>query len=190
MEFNIELQDEYVKLRPVKKEDYIRFLPLTKDKSLWTYFTEDLSNEKTLKNWVDDAIAQFKSKTRLAFAIIAKSQNQIVGSTSFGNISECDKRIEIGWTWIGKYFQGKGFNQHGKYLMLKYCFEELGLERVELKTDVLNIPARKAMLKIGLTEEGILRSHTQMINNRRRDTIYYSILKSEFEEVKFKNNWT
>jgi RimJ/RimL family protein N-acetyltransferase len=62
--------------------------------------------------------------------------------------------------------------------------------RVECKTDVLNIPARKALVKINMTEEGILRSHTLMTNNRRRDTIYYSILKSEWPKIKVQNNWT
>ncbi len=73
--------------------------------------------------------------------------------------------------------------------MIKYCFEELEFERVELKTDVLNLPARKAMIRLGLKEEGILRSHTLMTHNRRRDTIYYSVLKSEWAELKAKNNW-
>jgi RimJ/RimL family protein N-acetyltransferase len=131
-------------------------------------------------------VAQTRTSTRLAFTIIDKNKNQVIGSTSFGNISERDKRIEIGWTWIGKEFHGKGFNNNAKYLMLRYCFEKLDFERVELKTDILNTPARKAMTKIGFIEEGILRSHTLMTNNRRRDTIYFSMLKSEWNEIKMK----
>jgi len=61
------------------------------------------------------------------------------------------------------------------------------MQRVEIKTDVLNMAARKAVAKIGMVEEGILRSHTQMIRNRRRDSIFYSLLKSEWEGVKEKN---
>ena len=189
MDFNIELQTEDVKLRPIIKEDFNQLIHLTKDESMWIYFTSDLSVAGILENWISDAIMQGIEKKRLAFAIIDKKQNQVIGSTSFGNISNYDKRIEIGWTWIGKKFQGKGFNDQIKYLMIKYCFEELCFERVELKTDVLNVPARKAMLRIGLTEEGILRSHTLMTHNRRRDTIYYSVLKSEWNELKTKNNW-
>ena len=112
-----------------------------------------------------------------------------MGSTSFGNISLRDKRAEIGWTWIGQNYQGKGINSEIKYLMIKYLFETLDFERVELKTDVLNIKARKALLRIGLKEEGVLRSHTLMTHGRRRDTVYYSLLKSEWEEIKLKNNW-
>jgi RimJ/RimL family protein N-acetyltransferase len=67
-----------------------------------------------------------------------------------------------------------------KLLMLKYCFETLKLKRVEFKTDVLNMPARKALLKLGTIEEGVLRSHTLLTHSRRRDTIYYSVLESEW----------
>jgi RimJ/RimL family protein N-acetyltransferase len=73
--------------------------------------------------------------------------------------------------------------------MIKFLIETLDFERVEFKTDILNIPARRALLRIGAKEEGILRSHTLMTHNRRRDTIYYSILKSEWNEIKIKNNW-
>ncbi len=189
MNFSIELETPNVKLRPIQEDDFEHLLSLTKDKSLWIYFTSDLSVPEILKEWINDAVAQTRAKTRLAFTVIDKEKNQVIGSTSFGNISFRDKRIEIGYTWIGKEFQGKGFNDQMKYLMMKYCFEELEMERVELKTDVLNIPARKAMLRMGLTEEGILRSHTLMTHNRRRDTIYYSVLKSEWAELKAKNNW-
>lgn len=103
-----------------------------------------------------------------------------MGSTSFGNYSERDKRIEIGWTWLGKDYQGNGYNVQAKELLLNYCFEVLELERVEAKTDVLNKAARSSLLKSGFTEEGVLRSHTLMTNNRRRDTIYFSVLKSEY----------
>jgi RimJ/RimL family protein N-acetyltransferase len=189
IDFDIVLESENVMLRPIKKEDIDAFIGLTKDRSMWVYFTSDLSIAMELIKWVDSAIEETSCKKRLAFTIIDKEKNEIVGSTSFGNISDYDKRVEIGWTWIAKNYQGKGINNQIKYLMLKYCFENCDFERVELKTDVLNIPAKKALTRIGAIEEGILRSHTLMINNRRRDTIYYSVIKSEWNEVKTKNNW-
>jgi RimJ/RimL family protein N-acetyltransferase len=73
--------------------------------------------------------------------------------------------------------------------MLKYAFKTIDFERVEIKTDVLNLPARNALLRIGAKEEGVLRSHTLMTHGRRRDTIYYSILKSEWSEIKKRNSW-
>jgi len=183
------LQTDEVLLRPLLMENFEQLADLTNDQSMWTYFTSDLSDKAVLRDWIADAILQKENKTRLPFAVIDKASRKIVGSTSFGNISYRDKRIEIGWTWLGKEYQGKGINNQVKYLMISYCFEVLDFERVEFKTDVLNIPARKALSRIGMTEEGVLRSHTLMTHDRRRDTIFYSVLKSEWNALKIKNNW-
>lgn len=189
LDFNLILESEKIKLRPLTADDYTHFLKITADESVWIYFAYDLSVESELKVWMNIAMEDLKNENRLPFAIIEKATGNPVGSTSFGNISYRDKRIEIGWTWICREFQGKGVNSELKYLMLKYIFETLGFERAEIKTDVLNLPARKALQRIGATEEGILRSHMLMTHGRRRDTIYYSVLRSEWEEVKKKNNW-
>lgn len=189
VDFELILQTDEVLLRPLVMEDFEQLADLTNDQSMWTYFTSDLSDKEVLRDWIADAILQKENKTRLPFAIIDKASRKIVGSTSFGNISYRDKRIEIGWTWLGKEYHGKGINNQVKYLMISYCFEVLDFERVEFKTDVLNIPARKALSRIGMTEEGVLRSHTLMTHDRRRDTIFYSVLKSEWNALKIKNNW-
>jgi RimJ/RimL family protein N-acetyltransferase len=189
LDFNLILETGKTKLRPLSADDFTPFLRITTDESMWIYFTYDLSVETELKVWMNTALEEMKNKNRLAFTIIEKASGNPIGSTSLGNISYRDKRIEIGWTWISREFQGKGVNNDIKYLMLKYIFETLGFERAEIKTDVLNLPARRALQRIGAREEGILRSHTLMTHGRRRDTIYYSVLMSEWEEVKNKNNW-
>jgi RimJ/RimL family protein N-acetyltransferase len=189
LDFSIILQTDEVLLRPMISADYFSFEKLTDEESMWIYFTKDLSVKTELMKWVETAINDIKNKSRLAFTIIEKSTGNPIGSTSLGNISNADKRIEIGWTWIARVYQGKGINNQIKYLMLKYIFEILGFERAEIKTDILNMPARKALQRIGATEEGVLRSHTLMTHGRRRDTIYYSVLQPEWEEVKRKNNW-
>jgi RimJ/RimL family protein N-acetyltransferase len=189
IDFNLTLQTVKILLRPLISEDYISFEKITTEPDVWTYFTYDLSVKTELKSWVEIAVSDIKNKSRLAFTIMDKITGNAIGSTSFGNISYRDKRIEIGWTWITKDYQGTGVNNQIKYLMLRYAFEESGFERVEFKTDVLNLRARKAFQRIGATEEGILRSHTLMTHNRRRDTIFYGILKSEWEGIKSRNNW-
>jgi len=187
--FNIVLENSNILLRPMDLKDAQDFYKVTSEKSLWIYFTSDLSVKSQLMEWVKTALKAREKEERLPFTIINKPTHEIIGSSSFGNISYRDSRIEIGWTWLAKEYQAKGFNQQVKYLMLKYGFETLNMQRIEFKTDVLNTAARKALTKIGCTEEGVLRSHTLMINNRRRDTIYYSILKSEWPGVKQKNQW-
>ena len=172
----IVLESDHILLRPLQVADFPALLELTQDASLWTYFTHDLSTLTGLETW---AAGHF-SGDRLQFVVIDKATQQVLGSTGFGNYFPRDQRIEIGWTWLGKAFQGTGINAQMKSLMLQYAFVELEMLRVEFKTDVLNLPARQALLRLGATEEGILRSHTVMTQGRRRNTIYYSFLRGEW----------
>ncbi len=103
---------------------------------------------------------------------------------SFLNISYHDLRLEIGSSWLGKDFRGTDVNRHSKFSMMRYAFEELNFERVEFKTDVLNERARNGLRKIGGIEEGVLRSHMTMWNDRRRSSVYYSVLKNEWSQLK------
>ena len=116
--------------------------------------------------------------------IVEKKTNKYVGSTRYGNISLENKRLEIGWTWLGKEFQRAGINISCKYLLLKYAFEDLQFNRVEFKTDVINIASRNAIENLGASVEGIFRQHIITQEGRIRDTIYYSILYYEWNIIK------
>jgi RimJ/RimL family protein N-acetyltransferase len=188
LDFYITLQTESVSLRPMQVTDYEKFKPIS-SYPMWKHFTQDLADSEHLKLWVEESILARERKTRIPFSIVNRHTGDIMGSTSFGNISKRDRRLEIGWTWLGKPFHGTGINEQVKYLLLKYSFETLDYERVEAKTDVLNAPARNAMKRLGMIEEGVLRSHTLMTSGRRRDTIFYSVLKSEWNDLKRYNNW-
>jgi RimJ/RimL family protein N-acetyltransferase len=181
---NLELETSRVLLRPMKASDYDSFLPLTQDEDAWAYFTLNLKDPDQLLQWVNVAMEERKAGLRRPFTIIDKRSGQVAGSSSLGNISFHDLRLEIGWTWLGASFRGSGVNLHAKFAQLSYVFDILGFERVELKTDVLNQRSRAGIRKIGAVEEGVLRSHMAMWNNRRRDSVYYSILKSEWPELK------
>ena len=189
IDFDINLRSYSLLLRPVESNDIHHYRGLTNDESMWIYFTSDLSVDSELEEWVSSAIKQRKQKIRLAFTVIDLASDTVVGSSSLGNISWRDKRVEIGWTWLGRKYQSQGINAQVKHLMLKYCFDDVGFVRVEFKTDMLNCPARKALENLGIVEEGILRSHTLMTHGRRRDTIFYSSLISEWPSVKEMNGW-
>jgi len=92
--------------------------------------------------------------------------------------------VEIGWTWIAPPWQRTAINTEAKYLLLKHAFEKLGCIRVELKTDSLNERSRAAILRIGAREEGTFRNHMITSTGRFRHTVYFSILDSEWPEVK------
>jgi RimJ/RimL family protein N-acetyltransferase len=154
------------------------------DEEMWKYFSYNLGDEAQLDKWMQLAFNDKKAETRRPFTIIDKSTGQIAGSSSMGNISYHDLRLEIGWSWLGTNFRSTGLNKHAKFSMMRYAFEELNFERVEFKTDVLNERARQGLRKVGGIEEGILRSHMTMWNNRRRTSIYYSVLKDEWPELR------
>ncbi len=172
-------------ITPMKSEDYEVFLPLTtKSPELWKYFTKDLSIATDLKEWVNDAMKEKAAFIRMPFTITDRDTKQVCGSTSFGNISFFDQRVEIGWSWLAADYIGMGVNMAVKFALMSYAFEVMKMERVEAKTDFLNERAKAGLLKIGMIPEGVLRSHMQMPGNRRRDSAYYSILKDEWRERK------
>ena len=179
------LETNKVILRPIAQEDYQSFLTLAQqDPDMWQYFSLNLANEAQLTKWMEMAFADKKSETRRPFTIIEKATGQIAGSSSMGNISYHDRRLEIGWSWLGKDFRSTGINKNAKFSMMRYAFEMLQFERVEFKTDVLNERARQGLRNVGGVEEGILRSHMTMWNERRRTSIYYSVLKDEWPGLK------
>ncbi|WNJ17616.1 GNAT family protein [Pontibacter sp. G13] len=173
----------------IQLSDWEDMLPLTQHSGMWQYFTQDLSQPTELEDWVKQAVQAWDSGTRWAFTIRDRATGEMVGSTSLGSMSLRDCRIEIGWTWIAPTFWGKGFNDSSKAALLHWAFGDWKALRVEVKTDVLNQPARKALVRMGFVEEGVLRSHTRMVGGRRRDTIYYSILPDEWSQIQTQNNW-
>ena len=183
---DLTLETDKVLLRPLSPVDFTPFYELAQDKEMWLYFTLNLSDEQQLKQWMDMAFREMDAGSRRAFTIVDKSTGRVAGSSSMGNISFHDLRLEIGWSWLGREFRGTALNRHSKFAMMQYAFEELAFERVEFKTDVLNARARKGLVNIGGVEEGVLRSHMTMWNNRRRTSIYYSVLKEEWPFVKEK----
>ena len=180
---NIILENNIALLRPLASEDEKGFSNIAFDADIWKYNVGRIMNSTELKEFIKTALEDRKRNFRYPFTIVDKRIGEIAGSTSFGNVSVKDKRIEIGWTWLGKKFMGAGLNKECKFLLLQYVFEHLMFERVEFKTDVLNKASRRAIEKIGAKEEGILRSHTLMHDGRRRDTIYYSILVKEWKRL-------
>jgi RimJ/RimL family protein N-acetyltransferase len=171
-------------LQPLKMEDFEALSKLNKAPGTFAYFTKDLSSNDDLKVWMEDLLKEKSEGKRMPFTIIDRDTKEICGSMSYLNISFYDKRLEIGSSWLGSDYIGMGVNMPVKFAMLSYAFEVMKMERVEAKTDMLNERAKAGLLKIGMKPEGVLRSHMLMPGNRRRDSIYYSILKDEWPERK------
>ncbi len=178
------LENYRVRLSPLSQEHHADLLPIAMDQNLLLYSPSAINSSELLTNYIQAAIHRKEEKNSYAFAIFDKQAGRLAGSTRFGNVSEENDRLEIGWTWIGPKFQGTGLNKACKFLLLDFAFNHLGFERVELKSDARNLRSRKAMEKIGAQYEGLLRHHVLMGDGHRRDTVYYSILKREWARLK------
>jgi len=180
----VALDGDFVRLEPMTLEHHGGLCEIGFDPEIWRFTTVMIRTPEEMRGYMDSALGLQREGATLPFVTIERSSGRVVGSTRFGNYDPANRRIEIGWTWIARPWQRTAINTEAKYLMLSHAFEKLRCVRVELKTDVLNTPSRKAMLRIGAKEEGILRKHTLMWTGRYRDSIYYSILDEEWPDVK------
>ena len=175
------LENNRVLLRPLIPEDEDALQLIANEKELWTYGLTDLSKPGELKRYIEKAISDREQGNCAVWTIIDKVSNRIAGCTRLAEISWYDERGQIGWTWIGKDFQGTGLNKAMKSLILDYGFKTLNLNRIELKADERNLRSRKAILGIGAAEEGTLRQHMKLHDGYIRNTVFYSILKAEWK---------
>ncbi len=180
------LEGRHIRLEPLAPGHHPALCAVGLDGELWRWTTAQVATSDEMREYIEEALRAQAAGIALPFAIIAKPAGRAVGSTRYGNIEPVHRRVEIGWTWIGRPWQRTAVNTEAKHLMLRHAFETLGCIRVELKTDSLNEISRRAILRIGAKEEGILRNHMVTASGRIRHTVYYSILDSEWPEVKAK----
>jgi RimJ/RimL family protein N-acetyltransferase len=178
------LDGERVRLEPMRADHLDALTAAGAFDELWKWTHARATTRDSMQEYMSSALADAERGVSLPFVTIDKAAGRIIGSTRFGNIDRENRRAEIGWTWITPAFQRTYVNSEAKYLMLSHAFDVWGCIRVELKTDVLNEKSRQAMLRMGATEEGILRKHGITYSGRFRDTIYYSVLDTEWPEVR------
>lgn len=180
----VRLEGTRVRLERMRLDHVDALAAVGLDESLWRFTPRRLHNRNDMSEYVGRALDGFRAGTMLPFVIIDAAAGAVIGSTRFGNIDRDNRRVEIGWTWITPAWQRTGANREAKYLLLEYAFEELDCIRVEFKTDALNKISREALRGLGAVEEGTLRNHVVVEGGRLRDTVYYSILDSEWPAVK------
>ena len=133
------------------------------------------------RQWIDEAL---NTPNQIAFAIVETGKGKTVGSTRYMNIREEHKSLEIGWTWLGQEWQRTRINTEAKLLLLSHAFERVGCQRVEFKTDERNLRSQRALERIGATREGVLRKHMIVQKDFPRNSVYFSVIDSEWPEVK------
>ena len=178
------LEGARIRLEPLGEAHHAPLCAVGLDHEVWRWAPKPVHTEADMAAYIAVALSERAAGRALPFAIIDKETGQAIGSTRYGAIEPAHRRVEIGWTWLGRSWQRTAANTEAKYLLLRHAFQTLRCVRVELKTDALNAKSRAAIRRIGAREEGTLRSHMITASGRVRDTVYYSILDVEWPSVK------
>ena len=180
------LEGSSVRLEPIRPEHAENFWEAAKDAldNIFQWIPYSMKTHEDFQRLVEKAFAEQERGESIVFATGERNSGRVIGSTRFMNIDRVNRRVEIGSTWIAPAWHRTAVNTEAKYLMLRHAFEVWQCIRVELKTDALNQRSRNAILRIGAKEEGILRKHMITWTGRVRDSIYFSILDTEWPDVK------
>jgi N-acetyltransferase len=178
------LEGIHVRLEPLLRKHITGLCEVGLEEQLWRWIPTPVRTADDMAAYVELALKEQANGVSLPFAQIEKATGRLIGSTRYMNIDRVHHRVEIGCTWIGREWQRTAANTEAKYLLLRHAFETLGCMRVELKTDSLNDKSRAAILRIGAKEEGIFRNHMITSTGRIRHTVYFSVIDSEWPEVK------
>jgi RimJ/RimL family protein N-acetyltransferase len=178
------LEGKFIRLEPLSLEHHAGLCEVGLDEELWRWTTQPVRTPEEMRAYVQTALDEQARGAALPFATIEKPSGRVIGSTRYGNIDGANRRVEIGWTWLGLKWQRTAANTEAKYLMLRHAFETWECIRVEFKTDSLNEKSRAALLRIGAKEEGIFRNHMITSTGRLRHSVYFSVIDSEWPAVK------
>jgi RimJ/RimL family protein N-acetyltransferase len=179
------LTGKHVRLEPMTEEHVSDLAEIGVGQPIWDFMVYgDMNSQDDMRNWVLDIMSRGEKGTDLPFVVIHLASGRVAGATRYLNIMPKDRGLEVGGTWYGIEFQRTAVNTECKYLLLRHAFETLGCIRVQLKTDRRNERSQKAIERIGAVKEGVLRNHMILPNGRYRDSVFYSIIDTEWPTVK------
>jgi RimJ/RimL family protein N-acetyltransferase len=181
------LEGKHVQLEPMTEAHISALAEIGIGPDFWDFMVYGkMETVDDMRGWVSDILSRGEKGTDLPFTVVHLASGRVAGATRYLNILPHDRGLEIGGTWYGLDFQRTVVNTECKYLLLKHAFESLGCIRVQLKTDLRNERSQKAIERIGAKKEGVLRNHMVLPDGYIRDSVYYSILDSEWGDVKGK----
>lgn len=180
----VALEGAHVRLEPMREEHAEGLVVAGCGFGLFRFYPFSMETEDAMRGYVKGCIAAMAVGSVLPFATIERATGRIVGSTTYLAIERQHRRLEIGATWITPSHQRSPVNTEAKLLQLTHCFEVLGCNRVEFKTDERNEKSRSALARIGAQEEGRFRAHMVMPDGALRTSVWFSVIASEWPEVK------
>ena len=173
-----------IDLLSLEKSHFDQLFESAIDKRTWEFYPIDCSDRHTFIAHYTEILAKREKENHYPFAILNRKTNKFIGSTSLYDIHPKDRNLEIGWTWLHPHYWGTDVNLECKLLLLTYCFDILKCIRVQLRTNDLNLRSQKAIQKMGGKFEGILRKNKIREDGSIRNSVCYSIIDDEWENVR------
>lgn len=173
-----------VELHPLEAHHASALLAAAADGELWNLKVTVVPGPETVGGYVDKALKGREDGSVMPFVLVSKATGKVVGSTRFWKVDRANRKLEIGHTWLSASVQRSSINTEAKYLLLTFAFETMQCVRVQFTTDELNEKSRAAILRIGATQEGIVRHERIMPDGRKRNSVRFSIIDDEWPEVK------
>jgi RimJ/RimL family protein N-acetyltransferase len=174
-----------VRLEPLRLEHAPGLVAVASDEGIWTYMRYGpVTTQEKMEHFIQDLLAMQARRTDMPFTVFYLADHSPVGMTRYMNIEPVNNALEIGGTWYAPQYQRTGVNTECKFLLLQHAFEVLGVNRVQIKTDLRNDRSQRAIERIGAVREGVLREHMVLPDGYVRSSVFYSILASEWPGVK------
>jgi RimJ/RimL family protein N-acetyltransferase len=181
----ITLIGQVVRLEPLSIHHAADLTLAGRDESIWQYMLYgSVQTNDQMCAWIQGLLDRQAMGTDLPFAVILLETGRAIGATRYLDIRPEHCGLEIGGTWYAITYQRTPVNTECKYLLLRHAFESLGCIRVQFKTDLRNERSQRALVRIGAIQEGILRNHMITPDGTVRDSVYYSILATEWPKIK------
>lgn len=144
------------------------------------FLSDTLAKPEVFHAWFDDALRNTAAGSEVAWAIVRRGDDKVVGSTRYLDLRRANRGLEIGNTWHAKEAQRTAINTEAKYLLLRHAFEALGAVRVQLKTDERNEPSRRAIARLGAQFEGVLRRYQTRFDGYVRNTAMFAVVADDW----------
>ena len=180
----IELEGNGVRLEPLEPRHERELAAAAADGALWELWFTSVPAPAETRAYIETALAGQHDGRMLPWAVRNLATGALVGSTRFHDIAAHIDRVEIGYTWYAKSAQRSHVNTTCKLLLLTHAFEAVGCKVVGLRTDKFNFASQRAIEALGAKKDGVIRHFGTRRDGSARDVVMYSILSSEWPEVK------
>ena len=180
----IVLEREGIRLEPLSYDHRDGLADAASDGELWQLWYTSVPDSQSTQTYIADALKGQDAGLMLPWAVRDLETNTIVGSTRYHDIVAAIDRVEIGYTWYAQRCQRTNVNTTCKLLLLAHAFDTLGCAVVGLRTDNFNLRSQKAIEALGAKKDGVLRHHQARRDGTVRDSVMYSILKSEWPDIR------